>query len=219
MIDVHHFCEALQKYGGDGRLKELAAKVDEAAAKVVVQRPKSEKFTGVNLFCYPIDPDEQRFSRMASNASDTVYRSIALSAQTQWNEIALAAKPEMPEFLKKLRQSIATRAANGALLPGAAARLRRQGVSERLQIDTLVFIAQALNTLDQNSDDGSAPGFDVTTLVAALRNMNLSDKGGNLGSDKGGNLDSDKGGNLQTDFRLRPAGAGARGRTNGSATA
>ncbi len=204
MIDVRLFCAALQKCG-DSRLRDRAAQVDKAVSYLVARAPTSERFTGINAFCYPVDAEEQRNSRMAKNASETVYRGLSHSTETKWSSIALAAKIPPPSFSKR-RQTVGTRSANGELLPQAVARLRQQGVAEQLQVDTLTFIAQALNTLDQNGGGpGILPAFDLTSIAAALRALNLglpSDKTGNLGSDKTGNLDSDKTGNLESDFRL-----------------
>jgi hypothetical protein len=203
MIDVHAFCAALQRYG-DGPLTELAGQVDKAAYAMVARSPGGDRFSGLNVFCYPVDPDAQRRSRMASNASDIVYRGLTLSAETQWSAIALAAKPELPDFLKRLqRQAAATRAYNtGQLLPQAAERLRRQGVIERLQIDAVTFISQSLSAINQNSDaTGLFTVFDPFSLNRAIANL---DKGANLETDKGANLETDKGANLEIGFRLLP---------------
>lgn len=221
MIDLSTFCRSLQKYG-DEPLRAMAAEIEEAAGQIVVSRSGQASLGGLNLFCYPIEPRDQLRSRMASNASASVYRSLRLSTETRWNQIALATKPPVPKFLQaQERRARAARSyGTNALLPQTAAQLQRQGAAERLQLDAITFLQQALGTFSR--------GFDLASLFTFLQNADLG-KGAdfdNKGADfdtKGADFDT-KGADFETGFNFglvadldddRVAAGSRRGKANG----
>jgi hypothetical protein len=89
------FEEALGAAAAHGKA-EAAERSATAPSDRLVIKHTGENVGGVGAFVFPSSPKAQRDSRLTRLADEKIYRSLAISTDTNWAEIALRSMPVQP---------------------------------------------------------------------------------------------------------------------------